>query len=286
MADTTATRRGAIGLTLATALAGAGLMAAGGARAAATEIAFGPDPKQRLDLFPRPGLKGAPMLMFVHGGAWKFGDKHAVHALPDFAQRHGLLLASAGYRMAPQVDAGGSAEDLASAAAWLMAHGAEYGGDPRRLYIMGHSAGAHLVALAGVDAKYLGAHGHKPSDLAGVIAVDGAGYDAEAQLDELKGHPMLQRAYKNAFRDHSAELSPTRLIRPGAAYPPFLIFYTDRPAAQKRSEELAGRLRAAGGKAAVYLARGKTHMQVNHELGVAGDPQGERVARFIATGEL
>jgi acetyl esterase/lipase len=278
----TPTRRVAVALGGACALA----FAAGRAGAAPEEAAFGSDRRQRLDVYSRPGLAKAPVLMFVHGGGWSFGDKRGVNALPGFAERHGWLLASAGYRLAPQVDAGGCAEDVASAATWMLQNAARYGGDPKRFYLMGHSAGAQIVALVGIDPQYLGAHGLKPSDLAGVMALDGAGYDAAAELDELKDHPMLRKMYERAFGARAAELSATKLVKSGVAYPPFLILYTDRVSAERRSKELVGRLHAAGGQAATYLAPGKTHMQINHDLGVEGDPEGERVVRFISTGAL
>jgi acetyl esterase/lipase len=265
------------------------LMSAPFAAAAAApgpaEIAFGADPRQKLDLYARPGLTGAPMLLFVHGGGWTFGDKRAVNALPDFARRHGLLFASTNYRMSPQVRAGGSAEDVAAAAAWLVENGPRSGGDQKRLFLMGHSAGAHLVALVGVDPRYLQGRRRSPSDLAGVIAVDGAGYDARAQEEEWASRPLLGRMYRDAFGPEAAALSPTLLVREGQAYPPFLLFYTDRPAAQKRAEELAGRLRGAGGVAAVVEAPGKSHLSINRDMGRSGDPEGERAARFIETGK-
>ena len=276
------TRRAVLALGGASALA----FSATQTQAAPDEIAYGSDPKQRFDVYRQAGLKDAPILMFVHGGGWSFGDKHGVTNLPGFAERHRWLLASAGYRLAPQVDAGGCAQDVASAIAAMMLRATAFGGDPKRFYLMGHSAGAQIVALVGVDPQYLGAHGLKPSDLAGVIALDGAGYDAAAELDELNGHPMLRRMYERGFGPRAAELSATRLVKPGVSYPPFLILYTDRDSARRRSDELVGRLHAAGGKAADYLAPGKTHMQINHDLGVEGDPEGARVARFIERGTL
>ena len=276
------TRRATLALGAASALA----FAAVRARAAPEEIAYGADRRQRLDVYGRSGLKGAPVLMFVHGGGWSFGDKSGVNALPGFTERHGWLLSSAGYRLAPQVDAGGCAEDVASAVAWVMQNAGRFGGDARRFHLMGHSAGAQIVALVGIDPQYLGAHGLKPSDLAGVIALDGAGYDAEAELSELKDQPILRNMYERGFGPRAAALSATKLVRKGEVYPPFLILYTDRDSARRRSEELVGRLHAAGGRAATYLAPNKTHMQINHDLGVEGDPEGERVARFVEGGEL
>ena len=251
------------------------------------EIAYGSDPRQKLDLYTRPGLKGAPVLMFVHGGGWSFGDKKAVNALPGFAERHGFLLASAGYRMAPDVNARGEAEDVAAAAAWLMDHAAEHGGDPHRLFLMGHSAGAHLVALVGVDAHYLGAHDHDPSQLAGIIPVDGAGYDAPLQMEQAANRPRLSKMYQSGFGQEAAALSPTLLVKKGGHYPPFLLFHVERrPDSREQAHKLADALTGAGGKAAVVSAPNETHMTINHSKGVAGDPEGEREAAFVKSGKL
>ena len=161
---------------------------------------------------------------------------------PRVAARFGRL--SPGY----QVDAGGCAADVASAVSWMLEHGAQYGGDPKRLYLMGHSAGAQIVALVGVDPQYLGAHEHAPPDLAGVIPVDGAGYDASAQLDEERDHPLLRDVDVRAFGAKAAALSPTRLVRTGAADPPFLICCSAREAARSvpRNWRAGSRPRAGG----------------------------------------
>lgn len=256
--------------------------------AGATTIAYGPDPRQALDLYARPGLSGAPVLLHVHGGGWSIGDKSRVNDLPGFAERHGLLLASTNYRMAPDVDAGGCAQDVAAAIGWLAANAARHGGDPKRIFIAGHSAGAHLVALIGVDGRYLAAQGLQPSELAGVICIDGAGYDAPrqmAQLGEGGGGPLQRRLagmYQGAFGARAAELSPTLLVEPGRAYPPFLIFHVERrPDAREQSEGLGAALRAAGGSAEVVSAPGETHMTINRDFGKPGDPEGERAAGFI-----
>mgnify|MGYP002073289612 FL=1 len=251
-------------------------------------VQLGPHSKQALDLYPTPGLKDAPVLLFVHGGGWSLGDKGAVNALPGYAARHGFLLASAGYRLAPEVDAGGCAEDVALSIAWLSENAARNGGDPQRIVIAGHSAGAHLVALVGADPRYLGDHGRSSKDLAGVICIDGAGYDAPrqmAQLAEGGGGPLQRRLasmYQGAFGARAAELSPTRLVEAGRAYPPFLIFHVERRAdAREQSDGLAAALRAAGGSAEVVSARGETHRSINVDFGKPGDPEGERAALFI-----
>lgn len=284
MRDTT--RRAALGGMLAAPL----LMGAAGD--GPHEIAFGAHRSQRLDHYggPRNGL--SPMLLFVHGGGWNIGDKRGVHTLPAYAQRHGLVFASTNYRMTPDVSsARGCAEDVAAAIAWMLKEGPVHGGDPDRLFIMGHSAGAHLAALVGVDPTYLGKHGHKPSHLAGVIPVDGAGYDAVKQMAQPRRPGWLGRRleqmYDLAFSEDPAGLSPTLLVRSGRAYPPFLIFHVEsRQDARDQSHGLANALRVAGGWGEVVAGPGETHRSINVEFGEPGDPEGERAAMFIKTGKL
>ncbi|PZU76554.1 MAG: esterase [Brevundimonas sp.] len=243
--------------------------------APAHTFAFGPDPLQAYDLYADGGT--GPILMFVHGGGWSRGERTMVAALPDYARRHGLTLASTSYRLAPAVSARESALDVAAAVADL-----KHRLPGRPIYLLGHSAGAHLAALVGVDPDYLGAVGLKPSDLAGVILLDGAGYDATAPRADGPIDQWLGRTYDQAFGDQAAALSPLLRIRPGAAYPPFLIFHVARrqdSAAQSRA--LAEALIRAGGHAEVVPAPNDSHMTIKRDFGVAGDPEGERAARFI-----
>lgn len=251
-------------------------------------IRLGQHPRQALDLYGAPGLRDAPVLLFVHGGGWSIGNRSGVNSLPAFAERHGFLLASAGYRLAPEVDAGGCAQDVAACAAWLIEKAGQHGGDPKRIFVAGHSAGAHLAALIGIDQQYLGAHGHTPVALAGIIPIDGAGYDAAAQMEYLgERRGMLPDMYRQAFGDRAAELSPTRLVKPGIGYPPYLIFHVaSRLDARRQSEGLASALRAAGGEAEVIAAPGETHRTINVDFGKAGDPEGERAAVWIRGGAL
>lgn len=277
-------RRTLLGLAAALALPAPALAQ----RAPSTEQAYGADPLQRLDVYPRQGLKAAPVLLFVHGGGWTRGDKRAVNALPGYAERHGLLLVSVNHRLTPRVDAGGCAQDVAAAVAWVRKHAAAHGGDPGRIVLAGHSSGAHLVALVAADPAYLAAHGMKPSDLAGVIALDGAGYDAVAAMEGHRRRPgLLPYWYAQAFGDRAEALSPTRRVRSGQAYPPFLIFHVAaRPDAGKQSHDLAKALIAGGGRAEVVAVADRNHATLNRDFGQPGDPAGERAAPFIRTGRL
>ena len=237
---------------------------------------FGPDPLQAYDVYADRGT--GPILMFVHGGGWSRGERAMVSELPAYAQRHGLTLASTSYRLAPAVTARESALDVAAAVADLKRR---LPGRP--VWLLGHSAGAHLAALVGIDPDYLGAVGLTPSDLAGVILLDGAGYDATAPRGDGRIDQWRGRTYHQAFGDQAAALSPTLRVRAGVAYPPFLIFHVARrqdSAVQSRA--LAEALTRAGGSAQVVAAPDDSHMTINRGFGAVGDAEGEHAARFIS----
>src|SRR4029450_12833743 len=146
------------------------------------EHVYGTDPKQRLGLGKPASIAKAPVLLFIHGGGWSIGDK--AHAAPDkarWANSKGWAFASANYRLVPQATVEQQAADVASAIAWLRANAAREGLDPNRIVLMGHSAGAHLVALVGTDPHYLKAAGVPMGAVKGVVLLDGAGYDVPAQ---------------------------------------------------------------------------------------------------------
>ncbi|WP_240811657.1 alpha/beta hydrolase [Brevundimonas sp. M20] len=240
-----------------------------------TSISTGSDPKQAYDLYAGAGT--GPVLAYIHGGGWSMGDKAMVHSLPEYAQRHGLTLASIGYRLVPQVTPREQAQDVAAA---VVALKRTHPGRP--LFLMGHSAGAHLAALVGADPTYLAGVGLQPSDLAGVILLDGAGYDATGDRGNGPAGRLLGNLYSEAFGDNAAALSPTLLVRAGVRYPPYLIFYiSSRDDARGQSEALAAALTRAGGQAQVIVAPDDSHRDINVEFGQAGDAEGERAVRFI-----
>ncbi|CAN5376126.1 alpha/beta hydrolase [soil metagenome] len=244
-------------------------------QAAPVAVAFGPDPLQAYDLYP--GLATGPVLLFVHGGGWARGQRSMVNALPDYCRRHHFTLASTGYRLVPAVSAREEAEDVAAAVASLKS---QLPGRP--IFLLGHSAGAHLAALIGIDPVYLGAHGLTPVDIAGVILLDGAGYDATLPRGPGFVGQVLEGMYDRAFGDQRARLSPLKRILAGQAYPPFLIFHiASRADSTAQSEALQQALVQVGGQAEVAVAD-DTHMSINRGFGRGGDPEGERSATFIA----
>ncbi len=157
--------------------------------AGTVEHAYGADRKQRLDLVKPEEITRAPVLLFVHGGGWSIGDKaHAAGDKARWANSKGWAFASANYRLVPQATVEQQAADVASAIAWLRANAVREGIDADRIVLMGHSAGAHLVALVGTDPQYLKAAGVPMGSVKGVVLLDGAGYDVPTQASARNEH--------------------------------------------------------------------------------------------------
>lgn len=237
----------------------------------AQEMAYGTGPLQKLD-FWKASKAGAPLLLFVHGGGWKRGDKDNATGgtkVTHFLEQ-GYAFASIDYRLVPDVTVEQQAQDVADASAWLIMRAGKLGFDPHRVVIMGHSAGAHLVALVGTDMRYLTKAGLGPDSIRGVIPLDGAAYDVPRQIAE--GGRFMHDTYLQAFGDDPVRqkaLSPTyQAAKPNA--PRFLILHVQREDGTAQSEALAAALRKAGTPTEVKGFEGtglRGHMQINRSLG-------------------
>ena len=113
------------------------------------------DQRQMLDVYAPPKAKNLPVVFWIHGGGWQGGDKADVQLKPQVFADKGFVFVSTNYRLLPDVDMGTIVRDVATAIRWVHDHIAEYGGDPDRLLVMGHSAGARLAALICTDDRYL-----------------------------------------------------------------------------------------------------------------------------------
>lgn len=247
----------------------------------AETLSYGRDPLQTLDYWPGRAAN-APLVVFVHGGGWKRGDKRMMHGSDKLRrwQAQGYAVASLNYRLVPEATVEQQGEDVAAAVALLKAR---FG--PRRVALVGHSAGAHLVALVGTDPAYLRGAGLSFADIAGIVPLDGAAYDVPAQLND--GPRIMQRTYRAAFGAdpaRQARLSPTLLAgAPNAAE--FLILHVERDDGERQSEALGAALRRAGANAEVREFAGKGlrgHMEINRRLGDPAYPATAVVDAFLA----
>lgn len=217
-------------------------------------IAYGPLAEQRLDVYsPKSGAKAAQaLIVFWHGGRWSFGDKSQYRFVGAALAALGCVAVVPNYRHYPQVKMNGFLGDAAMAARWALEHATEYGADPRRVYVMGHSAGAHLAAMLALDRRYLNAAGvTEDARLAGVIGVSGP-YDflplEEADVQDMFGPP-----------GDYPQSQPINYVNAGA--PPMLLLHglrdvTVRP---KNARNLAAALQRAGAQVTLVLYERVAH---------------------------
>ncbi|WP_324828153.1 alpha/beta hydrolase [Qipengyuania zhejiangensis] len=271
----------AIGLASATALASN----ADGGTSAPSELSYGTGPLQRIDYWPAPG-RNAPLVVFVHGGGWKRGDKAMLRGSAKLShwQSQGYAVASVNYRLVPDATVEQQAQDVADAVALLHREKTRLGIDGTRLVLVGHSAGAHLVALVGTNPAYLRKAGLTYRDMAGVIPLDGAAYDVPAQMD--RNARLIGDTYEQAFGTDPARqraLSPTfHAAAPNA--PSFLILHVQRRDGAQQARGLASALQKSGTAADVQGVAGRGlrgHAEISRKLGEPDYPATAIVDRYL-----
>ena len=244
----------------------------------------GVDPQRlSLDLYLPNETQAAPsrrpIVLYVHGGGWTAGSKAQSLLQPLALVPQGFVYASANYRLRPAATVAEMAQSVADAAGWLARHADEFGGDPHTLFLVGHSAGAHLVSLLGTNATFLQNAGVHPASVRGVVSLDTAVYDLPKLL------AMSEAAlHQQVFGDEqSAEaVSPWHHVRYGAPHPAFLIFYSEgRPAAATQTIPFADRLNDAGHDAVVVEAVGRDHGELNTMLGTEEDHPTAQIVEFL-----
>lgn len=253
----------------------------------AVELSYGKDPLQKLDYW-KPTKVGSPLVIFVHGGGWKRGDKKNAtgEEKPGHYLQQGYAFASINYRLVPAATVEQQAQDVAHAIAFLITKAESFGFDPTRVVLMGHSAGAHLSALVGTDMKYLVKAGLGPKSLRGVIPLDGACYDVPRQIAE--GGEFMHDTYIQAFgseKERQLALSPTsQAAAPNA--PAFLILHVQRLDGATQSRALGEALKKAGTTAEVRGFEGiglKGHAEINRRLGDPAYPATPVVDAWLKT---
>src|SRR5205807_1499803 len=181
--------------------------AAGRARDVKRDIPYA-DPahgRQVLDVYSPRGAKDLPVVFRVHGGGWQTGDKKDVRIKPRSFTDKGFVFVSTNYRLLPAVDMAAIVRDVARAVRWVHDHIAEHGGDPKRLFVMGHSAGAQLAALVSTDDRYLKAEGLSLAIVKGCVPVDGDTYDVPAIIEtaetrcRVHGLPLPKYGHRQKF---------------------------------------------------------------------------------------
>jgi acetyl esterase/lipase len=245
------------------------------------DLPYGPAARQRVDVYlpaaAPPG--GAPILVMVHGGAWMFGDKTSLgvvgHKLEHWSA-HGWIFVSVNNRLLPEADPLRQAEDVAHALAFVQAHAAGWGGDPGRLILMGHSAGAHLVAMLAASPARAAGFGAAP--WAGTVVLDSAALDLVGLMNER--HPRLYDRVFGADRAAWPAMSPTARLAADAT--PMLIVCSTLRVDDScgQSERFVAHVLGAGAAARVHSEK-LMHNRIDVDLGLTG-PYSDDVDAFIA----
>ena len=250
------------------------------------------NPRQMVDVYAPAGAKGLPVVFWIHGGGWQGGDRTLIQLKPQAFVEKGFVFVSAGYRLLPEVDMVTIFRDIAKALRWTHEHIAEFGGDPKRILVGGHSAGAQLAALICTDERYLKAEGVPFAVLKGCFPVDGDTYDVPAMIEtaetrlRVHGMPMPKQGHRVKFgntpelhRDYSAVTH----VAKGKGIPPFFILHVaDHPDTTIQARRLDAVLKEAGVPSQLFGAKETNHSRVNENLGLPEDPATKALFEFVA----
>jgi acetyl esterase/lipase len=243
-----------------------------------TDIPYGDDKKQRFDVYMPENANNAPIIVMVHGGAWKMGDKKSDNVVLNKMNRwvsKGMIFVSLNYRLYPKVTPQQQAEDVAKGLAYVQTHANQWGGDPKKIILMGHSAGAHLVSLVSANPKKYSAFGLKW--WLGTVSLDTATMDL-VQTMEQKHYDFYDDVF-GSDKNGWIENSPLYQLERGV--PPMLLVCSsireDKPCEHSKVFVAKG---TSFGLRIEMNEQPLSHGEINDELGKPNDYT-ERVERFI-----
>ena len=239
--------------------------------------------RQTLDVYAPAVGDGHPIVFWIHGGGWRQGDKQGVEQKPQAFVDKGFVFVATNYRFVPNVTIKEMTGDIVKAIHWTHDHAKEFGGDPNTIFVMGHSAGAHLAALVCTDDRYLKAEGLSLSIIKGCVPVDVAAYDVPKRLlDSGMPSANFMAVFGSTEQSHR-ELSPVTYLAKGKNIPPFLIFYVaGRAESKAQSLWFTDKLKEVGVPAKLVAAGGKTHGTINFELGLPDDKPTMEMFQFLS----
>ena len=247
--------------------------------------------RQVLDVYSPRDAKNLPVVFWIHGGGWQGGDKSGVQSKPQAFMDKGFVFVSTNYRLLPNVDMATIVRDVAKSIRWVHEHIAEYGGDPQRLFIMGHSAGAQLAALVCTDDRYLKAEGLSLAIIKGCVPVDGDTYDVPAIIEvaetrwRVHGLAAAKFGHREKFGNDPAkhkDFSAVTHVAKDKGIPPFLILHVaGHPDVTAQAQRLGNVMKAAGLPVTVFGAKETTHNKINADLGQPNDPATKALFEFL-----
>lgn len=236
-------------------------------------VAADPD-KHKLDLYLPKGQKDFPVLMFVHGGSWRSGDRKMYAPLGNVLAKNGIGTVIISYRLSPKVQHPGHIQDVAKAFAWASANIGKHGGRQDQVFTCGHSAGGHLVALLGTDESYLKAEKRGFGDLKGVIAISGVYSIFPGAIFE-SAFGKNEEAVKNA--------SPLRHVKENLC--PFCLLYAEKeyPTLDLMAEQMGKALKDCKCDASITKLKDRDHVSIIRKAASdETDPVVQAIFEFMA----
>jgi len=247
--------------------------------------------RQVLDIYAPDGAKDLPVVFWIHGGGWQTGDKTDVQIKPRVFAERGFVFVSTNYRLLPHVEMDLLIRDVAKSLGWVHKNIAGQGGDPSRIFVMGHSAGAQLAALLCIDDRYLKAEGVPFDALRGCVPVDGDTYDLPAIImtaeirQTVHGLPLPEFGHRVKFGNDPKkhiDFSAVTHVAKGKRIPPFLILHVaGHPDTTAQARRLGAALQAAEIPVKVFGARETTHNKLNADLGLPDNPATQELHKFL-----
>lgn len=223
-----------------------------------------------LDVYWHRGGTGRPVMVYVHGGSWRSGDKTAVHRKPAVFTRRGYVFVSVNYRLSPRYKHPAHRNDVVAALDWVVKNANRFGGDTHRIFVMGHSSGAHIAAMAAIKIGN--------NRIKAVVSLDSPIFDLPAAVKMRGGLTRDQRpAFGKAPKDW-IDASPALHI--SNSTPPFLLFHTGNRVFAAQSKGFAKRLSKAGVGMEIHFTR-DGHMTLDSGIGRRNDVETTRIFRFL-----
>ncbi len=250
-----------------------------------------PNERQLLDIFAPATGSGHPVAVWIHGGGWMRGSKEEVGHKPAAFTERGLVFVPINYRFVPHVTMHDIVRDAARAVGWVYANIAKHGGDPTRIFLMGHSAGAQLAALLCTDTRSLEAEGVPRHVIRGCVPVDGDTYDVPLQiatstarrLSLKQAPPRMGYAEKFGNVTDQRELSAVNHVAPNRGIAPFLLLHVaDHTDTTAQAYRLWAALDQAGIPATRFAAEATDHVKLDADIGLPTNPATKALFEFTA----
>jgi arylformamidase len=248
--------------------------------------------RQVLDVYAPPGAKNLPVVFWIHGGGWQSGDKTMVALKPKAFTEAGFIFVSINHRLLPTAEMGAITKDVGNALGWVHKNIAEYGGDPARLLVMGHSSGGQLAALMCTDDRYAKAEGFPLTIIRGCVPVDADTFDIPAIIEvaetRARAHqlPLPTYGHRQKFGNDPVkhrDFSAVTHVAPNKGIPPFLILHiAGHPDTGAQARRMGNVLEVAGIPVKVVAGRETTHASINDNIGAPNDPVTKELFAFVA----